>query len=1009
MPLAVGPPALSPMVEMDIRGLNLTLAICTLNNGDEFEVKLVPNCNFAVPVASSSAPTAEAANTDWLNSIANADDVFRGYETKTIFPNLISQYLAPFSSILSKQFLAFVETEEDRESNTVIVKEMEFDIAKATHLICNFEDLHLTKDDEIQFFNQSGEVLAAVRDGKLTLPHATDQPQVPSVTTPSSKKSVYKTNNLLYSVTSENPDLNQFSFSTFSYDIGPEAFDVIYLASHQNSEAKESNERHGPNNFNFSSEIGLSGMYFSLRTFTCPDGEDRLLLTVEVAEQQTVGGATVVENITEKILPRELEGLVHLPKDCILTLQPLPRDQDVFMVVRIFTPTSSTNAVETVVETVQPVNGIVSVGKDLVTPRVKVESSVSNLWSETNTVGFQSTSTESSKTVKASKPYVGARVVRGPAWAYGKEDGGAGNIGAIIEVKDWKNILETGVVVKWENDTKTGFEGFYRFNHQGLFDVILCDEVIGTTDVVVNKPSFFLQEGSVLRIDGNYIKIKVTLATVNAKMSESESGSSAAAVSVDQVLPGRTVQFSVNPIFPMKVLLEDERFADLRANIESAYFPNHYSSLTALVKYLNSKGTKKDVFFQKSWNDFAPKPEDLVRSAALKELVEAEVVVLNTEKVSRNDKKAANAEEEQFEDVDDDASIVSLRRMEYVENETPIFDEYAENDEDDEDDLASIFSDDDLNELPPMEEVIISCTKCQKPCSEKHYHSRWTCDWPGHQGANSFGPSTVYGCDTFTSCNWWMCPKCWIRTNSEAEATSCAELPVIKIRRKKGKGTSSQKQLKIKPVEAQFGVIQALNKSLGNAIPLIDLHQTDPMPGSLPYYISKYRGLILSSLKEELFNAALESTRGTGGQFDLFLSRSRARKHAAFGKPDVDGNWSVFGQAFRVMHPMAPQSFRRNDRLYVTKFMGEHAQDAGGPYRESFDTYCQELQSNVLSLFVRSPNGLSAVGLNREKWIFNPAAASKTELEMFTFLGKLMGVAIRSKEYLGLNIPGIIW
>jgi hypothetical protein len=347
-------------------------------------------------------------------------------------------------------------------------------------------------------------------------------------------------------------------------------------------------------------------------------------------------------------------------------------------------------------------------------------------------------------------------------------------------------------------------------------------------------------------------------------MSESESGSSAAAVSVDQVLPGRTVQFSVNPIFPMKVLLEDERFADLRANIESAYFPNHYSSLTALVKYLNSKGTKKDVFFQKSWNDFAPKPEDLVRSAALKELVEAEVVVLNTEKVSRDDKKAANAEEEQFEDVDDDASIVSLRRMEYVENETPIFDEYAENDEDDEDDLASIFSDDDLNELPPMEEVIISCTKCQKPCSEKHYHSRWTCDWPGHQGANSFGPSTVYGCDTFTSCNWWMCPKCWITANSEAEATSCAELPVIKIRRKKGKGTSSQKQLKIKPVEAQFGVIQALNKSLGNAIPLIDLHQTDPMPGSLPYYISKYRGLILSSLKEELFNAALESTRGTG-------------------------------------------------------------------------------------------------------------------------------------------------
>jgi hypothetical protein len=28
---------------------------------------------------------------------------------------------------------------------------------------------------------------------------------------------------------------------------------------------------------------------------------------------------------------------------------------------------------------------------------------------------------------------------------------------------------------------------------------------------------------------------------------------------------------------------------------------------------------------------------------------------------------------------------------------------------------------------------------------------------------------------------------------------------------------------------------------------------------------------------------------------------------------------------------------------------------------------------------------------------------------MFAFLGKLMGIAIRSKEYLALNIPSIVW
>lgn len=60
-------------------------------------------------------------------------------------------------------------------------------------------------------------------------------------------------------------------------------------------------------------------------------------------------------------------------------------------------------------------------------------------------------------------------------------------------------------------------------------------------------------------------------------------------------------------------------------------------------------------------------------------------------------------------------------------------------------------------------------------------------------------------------------------------------------------------------------------------------------------------------------------------------------------------------------------------------------------------------------MFIRTPNYNDEVGYNREKWILNPAATTTTQLEMFAFLGKLMGVAIRSKEYLALNIPSIIW
>jgi hypothetical protein len=95
--------------------------------------------------------------------------------------------------------------------------------------------------------------------------------------------------------------------------------------------------------------------------------------------------------------------------------------------------------------------------------------------------------------------------------------------------------------------------------------------------------------------------------------------------------------------------------------------------------------------------------------------------------------------------------------------------------------------------------------------------------------------------------------------------------------------------------------------------------------------------------------------------------------------------------------------------LYTTQFMGEHAQDAGGPYRESFDTYCQELQSPVLPLLLRTPNGRQAVGYNREQFILHPHAVSSTQLHMLQFLGQLMGIAARSQEYLALNIAPFIW
>jgi len=164
-------------------------------------------------------------------------------------------------------------------------------------------------------------------------------------------------------------------------------------------------------------------------------------------------------------------------------------------------------------------------------------------------------------------------------------------------------------------------------------------------------------------------------------------------------------------------------------------------------------------------------------------------------------------------------------------------------------------------------------------------------------------------------------------------------------------------------------------------------------------------------MKDELFEAALteNSDSSDKGAFELRLSRSRARKFARKGIPDYEGKWTIYSQAFRVIHAMPSYQLRKSVRLYNTIFVGEYAQDAGGPYRESFDLYAQDLQSDMLTLLIRVNNGKENVGLNREKWIPNPDATSTLDMEMFSFLGKLMGIAIRSKEYLSLNFPSLVW
>jgi E3 ubiquitin-protein ligase HERC2 len=99
----------------------------------------------------------------------------------------------------------------------------------------------------------------------------------------------------------------------------------------------------------------------------------------------------------------------------------------------------------------------------------------------------------------------------------------------------------------------------------------------------------------------------------------------------------------------------------------------------------------------------------------------------------------------------------------------------------------------------------------------------------------------------------------------------------------------------------------------------------------------------------------------------------------------------------------------KDNRLFQVNLVGEGATDYGGPYRDVFHAICEELQSNSLDLFIKSPNNKSEVGSYRDRYIINPSANLEIHSNMYKFLGHLMGNALCTGNMLNLVIHPFIW
>lgn len=228
--------------------------------------------------------------------------------------------------------------------------------------------------------------------------------------------------------------------------------------------------------------------------------------------------------------------------------------------------------------------------------------------------------------------------------------------------------------------------------------------------------------------------------------------------------------------------------------------------------------------------------------------------------------------------------------------------------------------------------------------------------------------------------------------------------------------------------------ISTLFVSILNFIEIIS-----PRPSVFKYsWLKMIRKYLSFSVKEVLISLCLAITESSeaDGKIRVVINRPKSIfvNKKANNFTDSFGIDTVFGQLYIILEKIPPYKLRCKKRPWYVIYEGEGGIDAGGIYRDLLSHVCFELQSEKLPLFVICPN---SNGYGEDKFYFvpNPSLGKNMYINLqslindkgdnlsrnfacckesiydslYTFVGRLMGISIRTQIPLNLDIPTIIW
>ena len=213
-------------------------------------------------------------------------------------------------------------------------------------------------------------------------------------------------------------------------------------------------------------------------------------------------------------------------------------------------------------------------------------------------------------------------------------------------------------------------------------------------------------------------------------------------------------------------------------------------------------------------------------------------------------------------------------------------------------------------------------------------------------------------------------------------------------------------QVELVDMKELFKILQVFNKNFKENLPIFDL-DIGEHPTEFQSAFMTARKFVFFDIKQKMFVAQLDKTKNDSRP-DIVIDRTKATRYRQQGKKDLKGQFSVFGQVLRALSGKNNTDFRNAERIFKVTYRGEGAIDAGGPYNEVISNFCEELQSDYLPLLTPTQNHLNNTGEYRDAWILNSKSHENAE-EMFLFLGKIIGVAIRTQNNLNLCLAPLVW